>query len=167
MISDATLQQIYDLPISEAIRQNVNAFPLIESFHVLAIAIVFGTIFIVDLRLLGVAAHRPGARLLMRELLPYTWLAFVVAAITGVLMFLSNAVAYAHNTQFLAKLVVIAIAGVNMAIFHSTAFRRIVEWDELLPPPTAARVSGAISFILWVAVIFLGRWIGFTLDLLF
>lgn len=167
MISDATLQRIYDLPLSEAIRQNVNAFPLIESLHVLAIAVVFGTIFIVDLRLLGVAAHRPGARLLMRELLPYTWLAFVVAAITGGLMFLSNAVAYAHNTQFLTKLVVIAFAGVNMAIFHSTAFRRIVEWDETLPPPMAARLSGAISFVLWVAVIVLGRWIGFTLDVLF
>lgn len=167
MISDATLQRIYDMPISGAIRENVNAFPLLESLHVLAIAIVFGTIFIVDLRLLGFAAHRPGARQLMRELLPYTWVAFVVAAITGALMFLSNAVSYAHNTQFLAKLVIIAFAGINMAIFHSTAFRRIVEWDEMLPPPTAARVSGALSFILWVAVIFLGRWIGFTLELFF
>jgi hypothetical protein len=167
MISDTTLQKIYDWPLSEAIRQNVNAFPVLESFHVLAVAIVFGTILIVDLRLFGVASHRPGVKRLTTELLPYTWGAFVLAAITGALMFVSNAVAYAHNTQFLAKLVVIAAAGLNMAWFHSTAYRRIADWDEALPPPAAARIAGALSFVLWVAVIFLGRWIGFTLEFFF
>lgn len=164
---ETTLQQINDLPISSAIRENVNAFPIIESLHVLSIAIVFGTILIVDLRLFGVAAHRRSAQRLTAELLPYTWVAFLGAVITGTLMFMSNPVSYANNTQFLLKLVVIAIAGLNMIWFHSTAYRRIAEWDEDMPPPTAARVSGALSFILWTTVIFLGRWIGFTLETLF
>jgi hypothetical protein len=164
MISDATLQQIYDLPVSDAIRQNVNAFPVLESLHVLAVAVVFGTILIVDLRLLGVASHRPGVRRLASELLPYTWVTFALAAITGALMFASNAVAYAHNTEFLVKLAVIAAAGLNMAWFHSTAYRRIADWDENVSPPAAARIAGMMSLLLWIGVIFLGRWIGFTLD---
>lgn len=159
-----TLQKIYDLPLSAAIRENVNAFPVLESLHVLAVALVFGTILIVDLRLLGVASHRRGAERLITELLPYTWGAFVLAVITGLLMFISNAPAYAANTQFLLKLVAIAVAGLNMVWFHTAAYRRIGQWDEDMPPPRSARVAGAVSISLWIAVIFLGRWIGFTLD---
>lgn len=167
MSLETTLQQLYDLPISATIRENVNAFPLIESLHVLAITLVFGTILIVDLRLVGVAAHRRSADKLIRELLPYTWVAFVLAVISGSLLFVSNAPAYAANVEFQLKLVAIALAGINMAIFHSTAHRRIADWDMDLPPPAAARVSGFLSLALWTVVIVLGRWIGFTLDVLF
>lgn len=167
MSLESTLQQIYDLPLSAAIRENVNAFPVLEALHVLAITLVFGTILIVDLRLIGFASHRRGANKLIAELLPYTWGAFVLAVVTGSLLFASNAPAYANNTQFLLKLAAIAFAGVNMAVFHLTAHRRIDEWDEALPPPTAVRTAGALSLLSWVAVICLGRWIGFTLDVLF
>lgn len=167
MSLETSLQQLYDLPISATIRENVNAFPLIESLHVLAITLVFGTILIVDLRLVGVAAHRRSADKLIRELLPYTWVAFALAVISGSLLFVSNAPAYAANVEFQLKLVAIALAGINMAIFHSTAHRRIADWDMDLPPPAAARVSGFLSLALWTVVIVLGRWIGFTLDVLF
>lgn len=167
MIDQAILQQIYDLSLSASIRENVNAFPVLESLHVLAVALVFGTILIVDLRLLGVASYRGSAAKLIVELLPYTWVAFVLAVVTGSLMFISNAVAYANNTQFLLKLVAIAIAGLNMMWFHSTAYRKIANWDADMPPPAAARFAGILSLILWTLVIFLGRWIGFTLELFF
>lgn len=167
MTLQTTLQLLYDLPISNYIRENVNAFPVIESLHVLAVALVFGTILIVDLRLLGLAAHRRGAGRLIKELLPYTWAAFMLAVITGALMFISNALSYAANTQFLLKLVALAVAGLNMAWFHSTAYRQIDRWDEDLLPPTAARVAGVFSILAWTTVIFLGRWIGFTLETVF
>jgi hypothetical protein len=54
------------------------------------------------------------------------------------------------------------LAGVNMAVFHFGAYRRVLEWDEKLPPPRAARLAGALSIALWIGVIFFGRWIGFT-----
>ena len=140
---------------------------LVPCVHVLAITLVFGTILIVDLRLLGFASYRGSAATLIAELLPYTWIAFVVAVITGGLLFISNAVAYANNTQFLLKLVAIAIAGLNMMWFHSTAYRRIADWDADMPPPAAARFAGISSLIVWTLVICLGRWIGFTLELIF
>lgn len=167
MTLETTLQQLYDLPLSNAIRENVNAFPVIESLHVLAVGLVFGTIAIVDLRLLGIAAHRGSARRLTAELLPYTWAAFVLAVITGAGMFISNAPSYVANTQFLLKLVALAVAGLNMAWFHGTTYRRIAQWDEQMPPPRAARIAGLTSLITWTTVIFLGRWIGFTLETVF
>jgi len=167
MIDQAFFQRLYDLPLSDAIRQNAMAFPLIESLHVLSITLVFGTILIVDLQLVGFCSHRRSALRLSAELLPFTWVAFASAVITGLLMFLSNAVAYINNTEFLVKMGLIVVAGLNMIYFHSTIYRSIAHWDEHPRAPTAALVAGATSLILWTSVIVFGRWIGFTLDMLF
>jgi hypothetical protein len=80
------------------------------------------------------------------------------------LMFASNAASYAHNVQFQWKLALILLAGLNMAAFHLTVHRQIVEWDERLPPPAAARLAGAASLFLWTGGIFLGRGVGFTVT---
>lgn len=164
MTLDALLQQLHDFPLSAAIRENNAAFPSIESLHVLAITLVFGTISVVDLRLIGYPAHRRGARRLITDLLPFTWGAFVLAVVSGGLMFTSNAVAYAHNAQFQWKMLTILAAGGNMAFFHLTAYQRIIYWDDALPPPLAAKVAGSTSLALWVLAIFFGRWVGFTLS---
>jgi hypothetical protein len=79
------------------------------------------------------------------------------------LLFISNAPKYAHNTQFQLKMVLILAAAVNMAIFHLTIYRRVGEWDERASPPAGARIAGASSLGLWLTVVFLGRWVGFTL----
>ncbi|WP_044562919.1 DUF6644 family protein [Azospirillum sp. B4] len=167
MSLQTVLQSIQNSGLSLWIRQNPAIFPIIESLHVVAITLVFGTIMIVDLRLLGFASHRRGANKLIAELLPFTWGAFILAVATGCLLFTANAPAYANNTQFRLKLLVILAAGINMAVFHVTTHRRIAAWDTVMPPPTAARVAGVTSLLLWVAVIYIGRWIGFTLDILF
>ena len=157
-------QRIYDLPIADSIRQSSNSFPTLESIHVLSLVLVFGTIAIVDLRLVGFGLHRRGAHRLIAELLPYTWVAFACAAVSGALLFSSNAVQYASNTQFQFKMALIVLAGCNMALFHMTIYRRIAQWDLAVPPPVAARLFGVLSLIIWTAVIVLGRWIGFTLS---
>jgi hypothetical protein len=54
-----------------------------------------------------------------------------------------------------------ALAGLNMAVFHFGAYRHVLEWDSRLPPPPPARLAGALSIALWTLVIFCGRWIGF------
>lgn len=164
MSLETVFQTLYDLPLANAIREGGNYFPWLESVHVLAITLVFGTICIVDLRLLGYRSHRRGARQLIVDLLPFTWGAFALAILTGSLLFLSNAVVYAHNTQFQWKMVAILAAGINMAVFHLTAYRKIVDWDDDRTPPRAARLAGAGSLLAWTLVIFFGRWIGFTLT---
>lgn len=161
---DVFLEQLSNMSFAQAISGGAYWFPMLEIVHVLAIVLVVGSIAIVDLRLLGVAAHRGSADRLITELLPYTWAAFVVAVIAGALLFASNAPTYAYNLAFQLKAVLIVLAGVNMAAFHLTTYRRIYEWDEAHPPPTAARVAGGASLCLWIGVVFLGRWVGFTLT---
>src|SRR5688500_17782617 len=101
-----------------AIRDSIYWFPLIEAAHVIALSLVFGTILIVDLRLVGIAwRERPFSRL-SSELLRWTWIAFAAAVLTGGLMFISEAVSYATNTAFQIKVVLLILAGLNMLAFH-------------------------------------------------
>jgi hypothetical protein len=141
-----------------------DAFPWIETIHVIAIVTVAGTIAIVDLRLLGLAAHKPSVQRLMEELLPWTWAAFLIAATTGTLLFLTNAPAYAHNRAFQLKMVMMALAGVNMGLFNLRTRRTMHLWDEQVSPPPAAKIAGLLSLTLWAAIICFGRRIGFTLE---
>jgi uncharacterized membrane protein len=121
-------------------------FPWIESVHVLAIVIVVGTISIVDLRLLGVASLDISARRLMPDVIPYTGGAFAVAAITGSLMFSSDATYYAQNRLFQAKFVMLVLAGLNMAIFHFFGVRDIERWEAAGRSDADACESGSCRF---------------------
>lgn len=159
------LKWIEGTTIASAVRGDVGwelLFPNIETIHVLSLALVFGSILMVDLRLLGVTSRGTPIAKLSGEVLPYTWSAFGVAVITGTLMFVSRAHVYFYNLQFRLKFLCMFLAGINMLVFHFGSYRSVLKWDTALPTPRAARLAGALSIMLWVGVIFFGRWIGFT-----
>jgi hypothetical protein len=160
MSFDALLRWLEATTIATTIAENDVLFPWIESVHVLAITLVVGSIFIVDLRLIGWASLDRAAHDLTKEVLPLTWGAFTLAAITGLLLFAAKATNYGHNTLFLTKLVLLALAGLNM-IFHVVTGREIENWGTA--SPLTARIAGGISLALWIGVVTCGRWVGFTL----
>ena len=162
---DRALRWLQATPVAQAISENDILFPWIESVHVLAIVLVVGTISIVDLRLLGVASLDRPVRLLMRDVLPLTWGAFAVAALTGSLMFSSDAVNYGHNFYFRGKLILLALAGVNMAVFHLAGIGDVERWGAAAAQtPIAAKAAAAVSLLVWIAVVAFGRGIGFTMH---
>jgi hypothetical protein len=152
-------------PLAAAMRGEVGGewlFPIVETLHVISLAMVFGSIVMVDLRLVGNTSCDSAVSKLSREVLPYTWGAFICAAVTGSLLFVSKAHVYFYNLQFQLKCLCMLLAGVNMAVFHFGTYRHVLEWDMRLPPPRAARLAGGLSIALWIGVICFGRWIGFT-----
>jgi hypothetical protein len=157
-------QWLYDTQLAEAIRSNEMLFPWLESLHVLAITLVLGSIVVVDLRLLGIASRNRPVTRLIREVLPVTWCAFGAAVLTGGTLFTSNAVAYSKNFPFQMKMVLMALAGLNMLAFHFVTYRSVAQWDETPVTPTAARVAGGVSMALWLGIVAFGRWIGFTIG---
>ena len=162
---DAIFKWLYESAPGIAIRENDSLFPWLESFHVLAITLVVGSIAIVDLRLLGVASRDRSVSQLTRDVLPCTWVAFIVAALTGGLLFISNAPTYAYNFYFQIKILLLALAGANMLLFHFFGSRGVDNWGASPgTTPLQARIAGAASLILWVGVVAFGRWIGFNLQ---
>jgi hypothetical protein len=136
-------------------------FPWVESTHVVCLALVAGTIFTVDARLLGIASRQLRFTYLSDRLLPWTWGAFAGAAITGSMLFIANATNYASNTPFLIKMGLLVLAGLNMFYFQFVTFRSVSSWDAGAPVP-AAKAAGLLSMLLWLGVIGCGRWIGFV-----
>ena len=99
------------------------------------------------------------------NVLPCTWAAFVAAAITGALLFSSNATGYAHNSYFQAKFVFLVLAGINMSVFHLFVGRDIERWGASPhATPLPARIAGGVSLLVWIGVVACGRWVGFTLH---
>ena len=144
------------------IRDSLYLFPLIESSHVIGLTMVFGTIAIIDLRLLGIASTRRPFTRIASDILKWTWAAFVLTVATGLLMFITNAGVYYHNFHFRSKMALLALSGINMLIFEFTAARSVHRWDKDAAAPLAGRTVAAVSLVLWISIIFLGRWIGFT-----
>jgi hypothetical protein len=84
--------------------------------------------------------------------------------ITGSLLFSQTASKYYLNTMFRTKMLLLVLAGLNMALFHLITWRSVAAWDRRLPPPAAVRLAGFTSLAFWTGVIVVGRWIGFTLE---
>ena len=148
--------------VATDIKNSLYLFPCIESLHVIGITLVVGTILIIDLRLLGLAStQRPYSRL-TSDILKITWPAFALAVATGMLMFITNAGMYYQNLFFRMKMMLLVLAGLNMVVFELTTGRKMHHWNKDAAAPASGRAAAAISLLLWITIIFMGRWIGFT-----
>jgi hypothetical protein len=166
MSMDSLVTAIHDTTVAAYIRGDFPGtewvFPIIETFHVLCLAIVFGSIAMVDMRLLGLVGRRVPFTKLYRELIPWTWVAFAGAVFFGTILATGKIYDYVHSAVFMVKFVLMALAGLNMVALHVGAYRNVVSWDKVVPTPTGARVAGALSLMFWIGVIVCGRWVGFV-----
>jgi hypothetical protein len=161
MSLEQALMWLQDLSFPTNIRESGWLFPTIETIHVFALVLVIGSIMTVDLRLLGLANRERPFSQVAAEMLPWTWLAFAVAATAGALMFSSKALTYYANIPFRVKIVCLVLAGINMLAFHWIGARHLRSWDAG-KPPARARFAGGVSLLLWTVIVATGRWIGFT-----
>ena len=101
------LASVQSSHLATGIRDSLYLFPLIESFHVFGLTLVFGTIAIVDLRLLGIASIRRPFRRITSDIMKWTWAAFALTVTTGALMFTTNASVYYRNFFFRTKILLL------------------------------------------------------------
>ncbi len=146
---------------STGIRESIWVFPIIETVHLLGIGVSAGTILFVDLRLLGIGMKRERLSDVLEQLQPFTLLAFLVMAITGGLLFVSEAVKCYHSVFFQIKVVMLALAAANAAVFHYKVYPSVKLWDNLPETPAPARFAGALSLTLWIGIIAMGRAIAY------
>ena len=135
------------------LRTNAYAYPSLETMHLVALALVFGTLWIVDLRLLGVI-RAIDARLLAKTLLPWTLAGFTLAVLTGFTMFMSRIGDFISNPSFIIKMCLLFAAGANAGVLHARG-----ALDET---SAITRFQAALSVVLWIAIIFCGRWIAYV-----
>jgi hypothetical protein len=142
----------WSLPLSVAIRSAPWPFPLLEIFHIAGLVLVFGTVLIVDLRLLGVVLRREPGWQVSGDLMRRAWLGFGVQLLTGPLLFIANSRKFYDSVFFCSKLVLLVLA----IAFHFLVVRRVSESVDAGVSPFRGRLAGGVSLALWAAVIVSG-----------
>jgi hypothetical protein len=146
---------------SEALASSLNFWGLLEGTHVLSLMLFAGTIFVVDLRLLGVTFRKTPVSVVSDRVLPLTVFGMVIMVITGVALFFAKPLLYYHSLWFRLKLVFLVVAAINIIVFHFRVQRNLHEWDTVEKPPGKARLSAAVSLLSWLLVITFGRFIAY------
>lgn len=152
---------IGDSRIGTELRESLWVFPLLETLHVLALALMTGTIAIFDLRLLGVVLRGEAVAAVYRRVWPLVWIGTAVMMGTGALLFWAGAAKLYANPAFRWKLVLLVLAGLNPVLFHLGVGRTMSEWGPDVALPVRARLAGAASLLLWSGVIITGRAIAY------
>jgi len=156
-------QLIQDSHIGTEIRESVLVFPLIETAHVIGLSVSVGIILMTDLRLIGAVMKREPAAEVHHQLKPWMIAGFVSMFLSGSLLFWSEAAKCYRSPTFRAKLVFLALAGLNALFFETTLGRRMTSWDPVATP-VRAKLVGWTSIICWTGVIIFGRWTAYGLQ---
>jgi hypothetical protein len=143
--------------LGQAISGSLWLFAVIESIHLLALAVIGGAVLIVDLRLLGLGLREQPVEKVARDAQPWFLGSWVVMIVTGVLLFVSEPQKLYYSTPFFWKMTCLALA----TIFALTVRRKVTLAGEGRVPPVALMVVGLVSLALWFGVGASGRWIGF------
>ena len=151
-------QWCYGTWIGETIRESTWLFPLIEAFHLVGLGLTAGAVLIVDLRLLGVGLSRQSAAQLWASVQPWFLGSISLMFVTGILLFMSEAIKCYYSFAFWTKMTALALA----ILFTFTVRRRVAMAEHTRVNAFRMRVVGAISILLWSTVGWGGRWIGFS-----
>jgi hypothetical protein len=142
--------------LGQAMRQWLWLYPGVETVHIAGIGLLFGSIAVLDLRLLGLSKGI-SAKSLAGHVLPWTAASFLLIVPSGLMMFAAHASEFIASPVFVLKMGLIFTAGVNAAVFHAGVFRTAGRWSVDATPPLAARAAAALSLLLWLSVIACGR----------
>jgi hypothetical protein len=144
---------------SEALLGSLNFWGLLEGTHLICMMLFAGTIFVVDLRLLGVTFRKTPVSVVSDRVLPLTVFGFILVVLSGLALFFAKPEFYYHNIWFRVKMIVLAVALVNILVFHGQVQATQGSWDADEKPPAKARTAAAMSLIAWLLVITFGRFI--------
>jgi hypothetical protein len=144
------------LAIARAMREWLWLYPAVEIVHIVGFTMLVGSVAMFDLRVLGLSKAIP-VRALSRHLLPWSVGALALIVPTGLMMFSAHAEDFLGNRAFQLKMALLLTAALNAIYFRTGPYQTVRGWDVQSPAPWDARVSVALSLVLWVAIISCGR----------
>ena len=140
-------------PIGFWLKQAMWGFATIETIHIMALAVLLGTMVVIDLRLLNLGLRQMPVRELSTILAPWFWASLAVMVISGLCLFLGEAVRLAKSGPFAYKMLFLFIA----IVVHSTIHRRAVAGNGA----NIAKFAAYLSLACWLGIALAGRAIAF------
>lgn len=147
---------------SQFIQENLWVVPAIQTVHILAVAMVMGSVLMVELRILGYAARSQSLHQTVRRYVPWVWAALAILLATGVVMIVGEPVRELMNLAFWSKMSLVVVAGLVTLAFQRRILRAASDAD---PPPGARRglsLAAILTLLVWFAIVILGRWIAYA-----
>ena len=142
------------------VAESLWGYPLLETIHSLGMAMLIGSLGLINLRVLCVKRDLP--MLGMRQLLPLAWVGFTLNAISGSLLFTSDAVYFFESYTFRIKMVLIVLGGLNAALLGQRVFREAAASAAPAPPTVGTKWIAATSLVFWFGAVIAGRLIAYT-----
>jgi hypothetical protein len=164
MSIESICQAIQDSSIGTDLRGSTYVWPAIEAVHVLSLALSVGTIILVDLRLVGATMRDEPVTDVLEQTQPWSTTGFILAFISGIFLFWSEAGKLYPSYSFRIKMVSLGLLGVNALLFHAGIYKRVDQWNRALNIPSRAKFAGWFGLIFWAIVIFCGRWTAYNLK---
>ena len=147
--------------LSQAIQVTKWVVPLVQTVHILAIAVVASSVFMIDLRLIGVFwADRPMQEVSSR-FLPLVWWPLLILLATGVIMIIGEPARELKNPAFQLKMTLLVAALLVTGWFQLMQRRNAGFGDLRTGSRLAATAVAIVSMLLWSAIVFAGRWIAY------
>ena len=154
----AFCQWLNDTAWSTYIREGDYPFPIIETFHVIGLALSVGIVMWLDLRFLNLVWKDEPIAAAVKELEPWAMGGFVIMFISGLLLFTAEPMKCFTTISFRIIFVLLILTGLNLLYFHKILRPRLPEYDRSPTPPWQLKTVGLISFVFWFGIIIAGRW---------
>ena len=140
---------------------NAWAIPAIQSVHIVGIALVMGSVLMIDLRLLGLAWTDQTLRQTTSRFGPWLTGSLWLLLVTGLLMVVGEPVRELVTFSFWLKMALVAIGTVVAAAFQRALRRDERRWEDAASRGGSIRTLAVVTFLVWIGVIFLGRLIAY------
>jgi hypothetical protein len=140
-------------PAGQFMRSSRVVFPIVESIHLIGLALFVGTLLLIDMALLGVAMRRQPVAQVAAALAPWTWSGFLMLVITGPFMFTAQAAKWHDNPIFWIKMLLLMVATIfQLSVRGPIASREIGR----------AKLIGGTSLVLWIGIGILSKMMEFV-----
>jgi uncharacterized membrane protein YuzA (DUF378 family) len=141
------------------VAESLWGYPTFETMHTIGMALLIGSLGLINLRILGFKSDLP--LLETRKLLPLAWIGFTLNAISGALLFTSDAVTFFASYTFRLKMILIVLGGINAGLIGSRVFQ---EAPAGVPatPTTGTKWLAGTSLVFWFGAVICGRLLAYT-----
>lgn len=156
----AFLEWLQGTWVGVLVAESLWGYPLFETIHTVGMAMLIGSLGLINLRVLG---YKPELPLIgTRQLLPLAWTGFTLNAISGSLLFTSNAVEFFSSYTFRIKMLLIVLGGINAALLARHVFREAAAGTAPVPPTAGTKWIAVTSLVFWFGAVCAGRLMAYT-----
>jgi hypothetical protein len=162
MMFKATAEQIANSHLSGVLQNTLWVVPASQSTHIVALSVLFASMLMISLRILGVGIAGRSVSQLAGTLLPWMWRALLVLFLTGVLQTIVEPVRQFITPIFWLKMLLVAVLALLTLWFSHALRANVAAWDSAATRPATAKLFAVVSIIGWATVIVFGRFIGYV-----